>query len=311
MNKKLLAWMIPVCLPLIAAAAPLRVALMDFDDQTGAKPDASIAGIIDTASLARKGIDLAAKQLVDQKAFTLIDRRDFIAKLQQTTPKELMEGRPRPGFIQAAQLMGASAVLSGSLSSFSTGKETYTIDGTKTELTKLSVRVTIRALDVVDGTVIAVVDGVAEQPFRQTDSVKTQLGEEDILKMMESALAQSIPKLSAALTKHQTEAQRPKAVLNIDSSDNPALVEVDGILVGSTPVTGLEVYQGDHTLTVSRPGYATMAKRIVVDRKFQISVPMLRTDLTAEEKKQLLDKAQMRMYITNGKPDILIQEMRD
>jgi hypothetical protein len=309
MNRYNLAWIIPVCFPLVAAAAPLRVALMDFDDQTGSKPDASVAGVIDTATLARKAIDLSAKLLAEQKAFTLIDRRDFITKLQQTTPKDLLEGRLQPGFIQAAQLMGASVILSGSLSSFSTGKESYNLGGNKAELTKLSLRVTMRALDTVDGSVIAIADGVAEQSFRQTDNVKTQLGEEDILKLMESAIAQSVPKLDAAITRHQAGAGRQKAVLNIDSSDNPALVEIDGVLVGTTPVVGLEVYQGDHTFTVSRPGYVTMSKRIVVDRKFQVNVPMLRTDLTADEKKQLLEKAQMHMYLSNGKPDILIQEM--
>lgn len=311
MTIRSLAWVVQVCFPFIVAAAPLRVALIDFDDQTGSRPDVSVAGVVDTTALARKAIDLAAKQLVEQKNLSLIDRRDFIAKLQQTSPKELLAGQPRPGYIQAAQLMGASVVLGGSLSSFSTGKETYTLGGTITELTKLSLRVTMRALDAVDGTVIAVADGVSEQPFRQTDTVRTQLGEEEILKLMEAAIAQAMPKLNEGIARHQAATQRPKAVLNIDSTDNPALVEIDGVLVGTTPVVGLEVYQGDHTLTISRPGYVPMAKRIVVDRKFQVSVPMLRTDLTADEKKQLLEKAQMRMYITNGKPDILVQELGD
>lgn len=311
MNKRFLVFGLLTALPLLCPAAPLRVALLDFEDDTGSRPDAATAGMINTMTLARKGVDLMSKQLIDQQTYTLIDRRDFIAKLQQASPQELMEGRPRPAFIQAAQLLGATAVLGGSLSSFSTSKEKYNLGGQKTDLTKLSLRVTIRALDVVDGSVIAVADGVAEQSFRQTEAVQTTLGEEDILTLMESAIAKTIPKLNAALARHRTAGERARIAININATENPALVEIDGILVGTTPVTGLEVYQGDHTLTVSRPGYVTMAKRVVVDKPFQISVPMLRTDLTVEERKTLLEKAQMKVYLTNGKPDILIQTLTE
>lgn len=311
MNPILSALMLLVTLPLLATAAPLRVALLDFEDDTGSTADTGTAGVVNPQTLARKGIDLMSKQLLDQKQFSLIDRRDFISKLQQSTPKEIMEGHPRPAFIQAAQLLGASAVLGGSLSSFSTSKEVYNLGGNRTDLTKLSMRVTIRALDVVDGSVIAIVDGVAEQSFRQTDSVQRTLGEEELLVMMESAINKTIPKLTAALAAHESSGQRPKIAINVDTTDNPALVEIDGILVGTTPAIGLEVYQGDHTLTVSRPGYVTMAKRIIVDRKFQITVPLLRTDLTVEERKAVLEKAQMKILVTNGKPDILVQTLAE
>jgi hypothetical protein len=311
MKKRLAMMGIVSVLPVIASAAPLRIALLDFEDETGSKPDATTAGIVDTRILARKGVDLLSKQLMDPKAYTLIDRRDFVAKLQRASPKELMEGTPRPAIIQAAQLLGATAVLGGSLSSFSTGKEKVNQGGYKVDLTRLSLRVTVRALDAIDGAVIAIADGVAEQSFRQTEAVQTQLGEEDILKLMEEALAKATPKLSKALAEHQSAAQRPKLKLDIDATENPALVEIDGVLVGTTPTAGLEVYQGDHTISISRPGYTTMSKRIVVDRPFQIKVPMLRTDLTVEERKQILEKAQMKMFLTNGKPDIWVQEIRD
>lgn len=311
MKTTLVSTLLASILPLMTTAAPLRVALLDFEDDTSSKADVGTTGVINTGTLARKGVDLMSKQLLDQKTFNLIDRRDFISKLQQATPAEIMAGHPRPAFIQAAQLLGATAVLGGSLSSFSTSKEKYNLGENRTELTKLSMRVTVRALDVVDGSVIAVVDGVAEQSFRQTDAMQSTLGEEELLVLMENAIAKTIPKLNAALTRHQGAEQRPKAILNVDATENPALVEIDGILVGATPITGLEVYQGDHTLTVSRPGYVTMAKRIVVDRKFQITVPMLRTDLTVEERKQILDKAQMKVFLSNGKPDILIQNLTE
>jgi hypothetical protein len=310
--KQSLALIGILCLaPVLVHAAPLRVALLDFEDETGAKPDAATAGIMDTRVLARKGIDLLAKQLAEPKTFTLIDRRDFIAKLQQSSPKEILEGSPRPAFIQAAQLLGATAVLGGSLSSFSTGKEKVNQGGYKVELTRLSLRVTVRALDAVDGAVIAIADGVTERSFRQTEAVQTQLGEEDILKMMEDALAKAVPTLTQALSDHQAAAARPKIELQIDATENPALVEIDGVLVGATPITGLAVYQGDHTLTLSRPGYVTMTRRIVIERPLRIQVPMLRTDLTVEERQRILDKAQMKVFLTNGKPDLWIQELRD
>jgi hypothetical protein len=311
MKTRLLIPALLALFTLASTAAPLRIALLEFTDETGARPEASVIGPVNTATLAAKGIDLTAKQLMEQKGFILIDRRDFIEKLQKSTPRELLEGQPRPAYIQAAQLLGASSILRGSLSSFSTRKELYNLEGSKIEMTKLSLRVTLRALDVVDGAVISIAEGVAGQSFRQTASMQTQLGEEDILKLMEDAINQAVPKLAAALLRHGETEQRPKTRLSIDSTDNPALVEIDGVLVGVTPLPGLEVYQGDHTLTVSRPGYTTMSKRILMNNKLQINVPMLRTDLTVEERVRILDKAQLKVYLTNGKPDILVQEIKD
>jgi hypothetical protein len=54
-----------------------------------------------------------------------------------------------------------------------------------------------------------------------------------------------------------------------------------------------------------------MSKRILMNNKLQINVPMLRTDLTVEERVRILDKAQLKVYLTNGKPDILVQEIKD
>jgi len=309
MNRLMLSIGLCVLCPFLLSAAPLRIALLDFEDATGAKPDAALGGTINTATLAGKGVDLLAKQLLEQKDFTLIDRRDFVSKLQKATPREIAEGVPRPAFIQAAQLLGAGAVLGGSLTTFSTGKEKQTQAGFSAELTKLSLRVTVRALDAIDGSVIAVADGVQEKEVRQTDAVKTEIGEEDVLTMMEQALAKAVPKVTKALSERQASAQRERVKVNVASTDDPALVEIDGVLVGATPMEGLEVYQGDHTISISRPGYVTMTKRLVLDKNFAVKVPMLRTDLTADERKAIMEKAEIKAYITNGKPDILIQEI--
>ncbi|MGQ9661883.1 MAG: PEGA domain-containing protein [Kiritimatiellia bacterium] len=292
------------------SAAPLRVTVLDFEDTTGSKPDPALGGTINTGLLAKKAADLLCKVLVARKEFVLIDRRDFVAKLERSTPRELAEGLPRPGFIQAAQLLGADAVLGGNLTSFSTSRETVNLGGYKTDLVKLAMRVTVKALDAVDGSVIALTDGSAEESFRQTDAVKTSIGEEDVLKLMEQALAKTIPQIAEALANRQAAPPRAKVTINVDTTANPSLVEIDGVLVGTTPLTELAVYQGEHTIKVSRPGYETMTKRLVLDKNLQISVPMFRTDLSAEEKKALLEKAEMKIYLFNGKPDILIQELK-
>ncbi len=302
--------LLPVLLlPALLPAAPLRVALLDFEDQTGVRPDAGLAGPTDPARLAARGMDLLSGALLDRQDFVLIDRRDFIGRITTPTPPEARAGTPRPGFIQAAQLMGADAVLTGGLTSFSTRKESINQAGYAAEFTRLDLRVTLRALSVVDGAVIAVADGHADESFRQTATIRSELGEEDALRLMETALAQAVPKLVEALERYQVADQRPRVRISVDSTANPALVEIDGVLVGSTPILGLEVYQGDHTLAVTRPGYEPMAKRLVLDRDFEISVPMFRTDLSAEERKAILEGADMKAYLFNGRPDILIQEL--
>jgi hypothetical protein len=290
-------------------AGPLRVALLGFDDATGSKPDPALVGTVDHGSLAEKGTDLLSKALLAQGSFVLIDRRDFISGVTRYTPKEIAEGLPRPSFIRAAQLLNADAVLGGSLASLSTGKQKVNQGGFQTELTVLSLRLTLRALDSVDGSVIAVANGTAQREFRQSEKVQTVLGEEDLLQMMEGALAQAVPELAQALTKRAGSAARPKVIVGIDATDNPAIVEIDGVLVGTTPITDLAVYQGDHTLRVSRPGYETIGKRVVLDRNLQIRVPMFRSNLSAEEKKALFEKADVKVFLTNGKPDILIHEL--
>lgn len=295
----------------VAPAAPaMRVALLDFENRSGSKTDSQLGGGVDKDALAAKAADVLARQLLEQRQFRLIDRRDFIAKLQLTSPREALEGTPRPGVVQAAQLLGAQAVLGGSLTSFSTRKQKIEQGGHSAELSKLSMRVTVKAIDVVDGSVIAVAEGRAEEEFRQTPNLQTELGEEDAIQMLDQAIAAALPKLSAALAQHQAAGGKPRVTVNVDTTDNPALVEIDGVLVGTTPISGLQVYQGDHTLNVSRPGYEPMTRRLVLDRDMQISVPMLRKDLTVEERRAILDKAELKMYLMNGKPDILIQELK-
>ena len=298
-----------VLIPCAMWAAPVRVAILDFQDDTGDRPEAALGGQVQTRMLAHKGADLLAKQLIGQAGFTLVDRRDFLAKLDQVTPVQLADKMQRPAVIQAAQLLRVAAVLSGSLSTFSTARETVTQGGYSADLVRLTVRVTVRALDSIDGSVIAVTDATAEREVRQTDAVKTQIGEEDVIKLMEQALTKVVPTLVEAVDRWQTTTEKIKVRLDVDTTDNPALVEIDGILVGTTPFTGMEVYRGDHALSISRPGYATITKRILLENETKVRVPLLRTDLTADERKAILEKVDMKVFLSNGQPDVLIQTM--
>jgi hypothetical protein len=153
---------------------------------------------------------------------------------------------------------------------------------------------------------IAMSDGVAQQKFRQTANVQTILGEEDVLGMFEQALAKATPDLEQALqVRAQQQRSRPTVKLSIATSDDPAMVEIDGILVGSTPLTDYEVYVGDHVLAIGKPGYQDITKRIKMEKNTKIQVPMIRTELNAEELKEAVEK--MRMHLIVGEPALVIE----
>jgi len=98
--------------------------------------------------------------------------------------------------------------------------------------------------------------------------------------------------------------------VSVMSTDDPAMVELDGMLVGSTPLENLQVYVGDHILRVSRPGYQTITKRFNITGDVKITTPMFRTELTALEKKEMIEKLNMEIFLTNGEPDFWIQEIK-
>ena len=286
----------------VASAAPIRVALMDFQDQTGMKADAALGGGMAPGALADKGLYLLGQQLLDQESFSLIDRRDFMSQVEKLRPKNQGEKTPtKPSFIQAAQALRADVVLRGSLLSFSTGKEVVDQGGYKTEFFTLSLRVSIEALDSVDGSVVAMVDGAAQDKFRQTDSHYTELSEDDTIRLMEKAIGTATPKLISALQGKTSKLEsRPKVKLSVKTSADPALVEIDGLLVGTSPIQNLELYQGDHVLTVGKGGYRDITKRIMFEKSTEIEVPMMRTELSADEMKDILEKARLSVTSVNG-----------
>lgn len=296
---------------IMAAAAqavePMRVAVLDFENRASSLPSYVPSELLSAQSLAGKGAFLVNKQLAGQEGFQLIDRRDFFDQLE----KMKTETSPDPSFLRAAQQVNADVVLRGSLLTISTSRSTVNQGGYKSTLDDVTVRVGLEALDTRDGAVLAAADGAASRRFRQTDAVQTILGEDDLLQLMAGALDETIPVIRHSLEKRQQElATKPVVKLTVSTSADPALLEIDGMLIGSTPIEGFEVYQGDHTITIGKPGYRDISKRILLANDTRIEVPMLRTELTADEIKDVLDKARVSIY-SGIEPALLIENISE
>ena len=270
-----------------------RVAVLDFENQAGPLPSYVPAAALAPAQMAEKGAFLLNKSLAQEPGFRLIDRRDFFAQME----KFKQDSEAEPSFLRAAQQLNADVVLRGHLMSLSSSRSSVHQGGYTAYLDEFSVRVGIEALDTRDGSVLAAADGVAARKFRQTENVQTTLGEDDVLMLMEGAMQETIPAIKEALTRKQDEFKnKPKVKLSITTTADPALVEIDGLLIGSTPLVDFEVYQGDHTITIGKPGYRDLSKRILLEKDSRIEVPMLRTELTADEIKGVLDNSRVNLY---------------
>lgn len=299
-------------MPVLAVwAEPVKVAVLDFEDRTGQASDALLGGSIKSGALADKGLDLLGRRLLDAGTFVLVDRRDFINQIDQLKPTDM--GRPtptKPSFLHAAQALNMDVVLRGSLLSFSPGKQVVRQGGYETEFVTLSLRVSVQAVDPVDGTVIAMADGAASGQFRQTAEHFTTLSEDDALGLLDKAIEQVVPALQSRLEQREAaQAARPRVKISVRSSADPALVEIDGLLVGSTPLENFEVYKGDHVLTVGKPGHRDITKRILLEQDSAIEVPMMRTEMSAEEWKDILEKVRMNVVI--GEPGIVITPLAE
>ncbi len=291
---------------LAGAQSPTRVAVLEFQDQTGMKADALQGGGIAPGAMAEKGVFVLGKTLANRPGFTLIDRRDLMEQMDKLKPMDQGEKTPtKPSFLQAAQLLRADVVLRGSILSLSSGKQMVNQGGYQADLSTLSVRIGLEALDAVDGSVIAASDGVARHSVRQTANVQTQLGEDDILMLMEKAVSEAVPAMEKALSaRAEQQKQRPTIKLAIKTDADPALVEIDGVLVGSSPVEEIEVYQGDHVLTISKPGYQQVTKRILFEKDARIEAPMLREQMTADEWAKIYEKASLK--IIKADPGVIV-----
>ncbi len=301
-------WMIlAACLTVGASmgATPLRVALLDFENNATTSADAGDLAGVTPQALADKGATALGRALANQPDFVLVDRRDFVRRMQPIRPGA--DGpQYQPSFLQAAQAVNADLVLRGTLLSYAPGKQVVNLGGIKTEFTTLSLRIALEALDAGDGSVIASEDGVARREFRQTESLRTVVGEDEMVELLQAAIGKAVPGLKTALAKRRQQLQdRPRVKLSVQTSADPALVEIDGMLVGTTPLKDFAVYAGDHVLTVGKAGYQDVNKRILVQTDTAIEVPMLRTQLSADEIKEVLEKS--RLNIVSGVPEAALE----
>lgn len=309
--KKWLVGILTLCMAQWVAAAPLRVALLDFENQSGMRADPALGGLLEGDSLALKGVYLLGKELLNQDAFVLVDRRDFIRQIDEDRAAASKDTRAKVSFLHAAQALGADVVVRGSLISFSTGKQAINQGGYHTDFSTLSVRVVLEALDATDGSVVSLTEGAARRSFRQTAEMQTVLSEDDVLGLLSEAVGDAVPELEKALSSRMArDAARRKVKLNVVTTADPALIELDGILIGSTPLENFEVYAGDHVLTVGKPGHRDITKRVLLEKDTRVEVPMLRVELSAEELKDVLGNVRFNHY-SGVEPALIIQTIEE
>ena len=214
----------------------------------------------------------------------------------------------KPSVLNAAQALRADALIRGTILSFSTGKEVVNQGGHHAEFSRITMRVALEAQSTMDGEVIAIADGAAQIRVRQTPQLTTVLSEDEVMGLMEQAIDESISVIVGAVEKWQTHLDsRPRIKLTISTDADPALVELDGILVGTTPLAGYEVYKGDHVLRIGKPGYYDLTKRILFEQDSSIEVPMLKVQLDADEMAEVLKT--VRLHVFQGGPGFLIHAL--
>jgi len=293
-----------------AHAKPVRVIMLDFADETGGSADVALTGSLNSKAFTEKGPYFLQKVLLSSPEFTLIDRRDFVRQIEQLQPRDGSDPLPdtffatrerrtplSPTFFNAARSLNGDALIRGSLIALSTSKQKINQGGYQAEFTNLNLRVMLQALDTVSGAVIAIEEGKASRKFRQTSSVQTEIGEDELLDLYQQAIAAAVPGIESQLKGRVNK--DTKVRLWIQTSADPALIELDGILLGSSPVESVEVLRGDHTLSISRPGYETITKKIMLESDMKITVPMISDQLNAQERKEALSNMNLQMLKIN------------
>lgn len=302
--------LIVLFLAMTAQARPVRVIMLDFADETGGRADAALTGGLNASAFTAKGPYFLQQSLLSSPEFTLIDRRDFVRQIEALQPRDGSDPIPdtffatkerrtplSPTFFNAARSLKGDALLRGSLLALSTSKQKINQGGYQAEFTTLNLRVVLQALDTVDGGVIALEEGKASRKFRQTSSVQTEIGEDELLDLYQQAIVAAVPGIEKQLKGRLNTTGGIK--IWIATSADPAMIELDGILLGSSPIEGVEILKGDHILTVTRPGYESISKKLMLDSSMRITVPMISNQLTAEERKEALSNMNLRLWRIN------------
>ncbi len=308
---KNLIWLTIALTATLAGATPTKVLVTDFENESGGSKDLLLGGTVSPEQMAAKGAYSLMQSMLDQPGVVLVDRREYLEQLELEQNRDNQKDTPvKASVIHVAQILGAEVVLRGALLSFSTGKESINQAGYKAEFATLSLRVSLQALDAIDGSIIAMSDGVGQLKLRQTQALATTLGEEEVQQLLNKAIKAATPSLTKKLDERKLRlADRPKIKLNIKTDSDPALVEIDGVLVGSTPMEGLEIYKGDHVMTIGKGGYPDVTKRIAFTTDTAIEVPMIRLQLDAPEIKEVLKS--MRIHANIGEPAWVVRVLTD
>jgi hypothetical protein len=293
-----------------AHAKPLRVIMLDFADETGGSTDVTLTGNLNSRVFTQKGPYFLQKALLSSPEFILIDRRDFIRQIKQRQPRDGSDPLPdtffatrerrtplTSTFFNAARSLNGDALIRGSLLALSTSKQKINQGGYQAEFTTLNLRIMLQALDTVNGSVIAIEEGKASRKFRQTTNVQTKIGEDELLDLYQQAIVAAVPGIESQLQGLVNKGTKVR--LWIQTSADPALIELDGILLGSSPVENVEVLRGDHTLSITRPGYETISKKIMLESDMKITVPMISDQLNAQERKEALSNMNLRLLKIN------------
>jgi len=284
--KKGILTMLMIVQAMSLTAAPLRVALLDTEDLTGQKPD-PVVGALKAETIARKGAPLVGKVMLKSDAFSVIDRRDFTSRVDRFRREEPLR-QDNATVLQAARALRADAILKSSVLSMSAENRNINQAGYNVEFKRLTMRVMLEVLDTKDGSIIGIADGTASREFRITAADATTLGEDEILQMFESAVSKAMPVIEQSVIRRmERKAERGHVALTLKTLAEPAMVEIDGMLVGTTPIEKMEIYPGDHVITITKPGYQEISKRILITRNTTLTVPMLRNELTMEELKEI------------------------
>jgi hypothetical protein len=291
------------------ADEPVKVLLAGFEDGSGAPLTGQAVEALSTEALAENGVYAMTDALLDQEGIRLVDRGDYIRQVRELKNSDLGRDTPvQPTLLNVAQNLNADAVVKGRILSFASSGQAVRQAGYEADFTVLTMRAAIQVQDALDGSVIAMGQGTAKREIRQTGALTTTIGETGAFEMLEEAIAKAADGIGERIRAVLADREdRPTVRVAIATSDDPALVEIDGVLVGTTPIESLRVAEGDRVLTVSKPGHRRMTKRIDFREDVRLEIPMLRIELSAEEWKEMVDK--VNLHIVEGSPAIVITPM--
>ena len=201
--------------------------------------------------------------------------RQFAETLQTAKAEATVDGPSREASaLRTAQLMGADYLVFASLVSLGENKLNVQAYGTTQQQTVTTLRVALRILEgaggaQVYGDTIVVSEKIAQNAFAQVeagDLVDTLLDRGAV--ELASRVGDSRAKLEAARA-----AAPALASVKVTTPEAGAAVEVDGVVVGTTP-GAFQIRPGVHEVRVSKEGYATWEKSVAFADGMELSVPL-------------------------------------